>query len=467
MPIDDHPPAGPGDTARPTRRPGPLCSSMPTPEHLRTLLRHWRPPRGGRDAMRAFQVRKLQSIVAHCQAHVPVYRDHWREAGTSPIDAPEALRRLPPIGKEDLRARPPRDVLAQGIDPAALVRHETSGSSGEPFSIARTPFEEHLLQLFRLRALADSGVRWSDRIVRFRQLPAGGTRTTWPGRLRRMLRMHPDVDLDGLADASEMLDALARHRPDVVAGYPSTLASLAREAARRGSPLPGPRLVVSGGEVLSAGTRRAIADAWNARVVDVYGAHEFNLLAWECPAGHGYHVCDDAVLVEVLDEGGKPVAIGEPGHVVATALHSYAMPFVRYRTGDLAVRGPETCPCGEPWSTLRAIEGRAAEVLPLPHGRSIHPYRITGALADRDADWIAQHRLVQRAVDHVVLELATRHAPDPAALARVRADGARMLGPGVRFDVTIVDGFARGPRAKFRPYVALGGPPEATGAAAG
>lgn len=430
-------------------------------EHAHALIRHWRPPHGGRDGLRRFQARKLQSIVAHCREHVAVYRDHWRDAdvASASLAAPDAVRALPVIGKDDLRARPLRDTLADGADPLALVRHETSGSSGEPFSISRTPFEEHLLQLFRLRALAEAGVRWTDRIVRFRQLPAGGTRVTWPGRLRRALRVHPDVDLDGLADASDMLDALARHRPDVVAGYPSTLAYLAAEAARRHATVSPLRLVVSGGEVLTSPARRAIADAWNARVVDLYGAHEFNLLASECPAGHGYHVCDDAVLVEVVDDDGRPVAVDEPGHVVATALHSYAMPFVRYRTGDLAVRGPDACACGQPYSTLRAIEGRAAEVLALPGGRAIHPYRITGALADRDGDWIAQHRLVQRAVDHVVLEIATRRAPDPADLARVRADGARVLGEGVRFDVTIVDAFPRGPRAKFRPYVALGESP--------
>ncbi len=349
-------------------------------EHAHTLIRHWRPPHGGRDGMRRFQARKLRSIVAHCRERVAVYRDHWRDAdvASASIAAPEAVRTLPVIGKDDLRSRPLRDTLADGADPAALVRHETSGSSGQPFAIYRSPFEEHLLQLFRMRALADAGVRWSDRIVRFRQLPAGGVRATWPGRLRRALGIHPDADLDGIADASSMLAELARHRPDVVAGYPSTLRYLADEALARGAPLPALRVVTSGGEVLDASARRSIADAFRAPVVDFYAAHEFNLIAWECREGHGYHVCDDGVLVEVLDEDGRPVGVGETGHVVATALHSYAMPFVRYRTGDLAVRGPDACPCGQPYSTLgddprargrRAPAPRRPAPAPLPDHR--------------------------------------------------------------------------------------------------
>jgi len=428
-------------------------------EHAHTLLGQWRLTRGGREAMRRFQARKLRSVVAHCQARVAVYRDHWRGVALPPasITAPEALGSLPTIGKDDLRARPLRCALADGVDPAKLVRHQTSGSSGQPFLICRSPLEEHLLQLFRLRARREAGVRWSDRIVWFRQLPAEDGRPAWPGRLRRALGFHTDADLDGLADASAMVDALVRHRPDVVGGYPSTLSYLADHALRRDRPPTPLRLVVSGGEVLQGAARRAIGDAFGAPVVDFYGAHEFNLLAWECPRGHGYHVCDAGVYVEVLDDTGRPVAVGETGHVVATALHSYTMPFVRYRTGDLAMRGPDACPCGQPYSTLLAIEGRTADMLGLPGGRLVHPYRITGALADHDADWISQHRLVQSGSDHVVLELATRRAPAPGDLDRLRADGARVLGADVRFEVTLVDGFAREPGRKFRPYVVLGG----------
>ncbi|MBK6803506.1 MAG: hypothetical protein IPG84_00895 [Betaproteobacteria bacterium] len=97
-----------------------------------------------------------------------------------------------------------------------------------------------------MRALADAGVRWYDRIVRFQAAAPGGVRATWPGRLRRALGIHPDADLDGIADASSMLAELARHRPDVVAGYPSTLRYLADEALARGAPLPALRVVTSG-----------------------------------------------------------------------------------------------------------------------------------------------------------------------------------------------------------------------------
>ena len=64
-------------------------------EHAHTLIRHWRPPHGGRDGIRRFQARKLRSIVAHCRERVAVYRDHWRDAdvASASIAAPEAGNR--------------------------------------------------------------------------------------------------------------------------------------------------------------------------------------------------------------------------------------------------------------------------------------------------------------------------------------------------------------------------------------
>jgi phenylacetate-CoA ligase len=428
-------------------------------ERAHTLIRRWNPPFGGRAAMRAFQSRKLRALVAHCRAHVGVYRDHWRAAATAPeaIEAPEALGAWPTIRKEDLRTVPLAACLADGVDPRGLVVHRTSGSSGEPFAVHRTPLEEQLLGAFRARAEAGAGLRPFDRVAVFRQWPEGEPAQPWLTRVRRALRIHREVELDGLADAASMVAAITRHRPDAVRAYPSTMVDIATWMLRHRPPGMGVKRVLCGGEVLGAAARRTIAEAFAVPIVDFYGAHEFNLIASECPSGFGYPVSDDNVLVEVLGDDGRPVRVGESGDVVVTALHSYAMPFVRYRTGDLAVRGSDACECGAPWSTLRAIQGRAAESLRLPGGRRVHPYRITGLLAEREAAWVAQHQLVQSHEDRVVLALAVRRAPTRDELERVRASGAEALGADVRFDVTLVEGFPTQPGRKFRPYVPLAG----------
>ncbi len=424
-------------------------------EHVHTLRRMWHRARPDREKLRQFQVRKLRVLLEHCRSSVTVYREHWRgsEINLADIATPEDLAALPMINKTDLRDRPLTETLADRADVRRLVRHMTSGSCGEPFTIFRSQREEHLLSLFRMRAWRDLGVRLSDRMASVRESPTGGERRGWPGRIRQALGIYRQEHLDPYAPADETLDRLSLLRPDVVWGYPSVLSYVAARLRELEPRQFQPRLVLTGGEVLDAAARQTIEDAFAATLFDLYGAHEFNLLAWQCPQGGNYHVCDDSVIVEVIGDDGRPVRAGETGEVVATALHSYAMPFVRYRTGDLAVRDTRPCSCGQAFSTLRAIEGRSADQLRLPGGRRVHPYLITSPLSEHESAWIGQHQIVQTSEQRVLLNVLPRRAPQREELERLRALAAGILGRDVCFEVVLVKHFAKHPSGKFQSFV--------------
>lgn len=46
------------------------------------------------------------------------------------------------------------------------------------------------------------------------------------------------------------------------------------------------------------------------------------------------------VYLEIIDDNGNEVGDGQIGNVVVTNLNSYAMPLIRYRIGDLAIKLP-------------------------------------------------------------------------------------------------------------------------------
>ena len=54
----------------------------------------------------------------------------------------------------------------------------------------------------------------------------------------------------------------------------------------------------------------------------------------------------------------EALASGKP--IVATNLHAYSMPFIRYSLGDIVTRGSNGCSCGQPFQTIRAIQGLKA-----------------------------------------------------------------------------------------------------------
>ena len=148
--------------------------------------------------------------------------------------------------------------------------------------------------------------------------------------------------------------------------------------------------------------------------------------------------------------------MGERGEVVATSLFSRAMPIVRYRVGDVAVRGPECCPCGAAFSTLLDVCGRTIDGFDLGDGRVLHPWEILNVVRARLA-WARQLQLVQRSRDAIVLRVVPLHPPDAADVAAIEAAARAVLGGRARFDVEVTASIEPGPSGKARPFVPLDG----------
>jgi len=160
------------------------------------------------------------------------------------------------------------------------------------------------------------------------------------------------------------------------------------------------------------------------------------------------HTCDDSTIVEVLVDG-HPAAPGERGEVVLTALHSFAMPFVRYALGDLVTQGDAACECGQPFATIRAVQGRMFDYFPLPDGRVVHPYEII-AILGKTAPWIREFQLVQERTDLVRLRLVPSAAPTAAELAALESAVGAFLGAAVSVRVETVAEIRLEPNAKLR-----------------
>jgi phenylacetate-CoA ligase len=200
--------------------------------------------------------------------------------------------------------------------------------------------------------------------------------------------------------------------PRVIVGVPTFLYDLARWGVENGidvSACPIDTIVTIGEPIRRPDYTlttlgQKLENLWGARVFSSYGATEFETAFCECQEGAGGHVHPELMLVEIVDEQGRPLPDGHPGEVVVTPLGVEGFPLVRFKTGDIARLDGSPCPCG--WNTKRLgpIEGRLAQRLKYK-GTTLYPETIFNILQDdvRFSGAYVEVRLATDGSDDVVI----------------------------------------------------------------
>lgn len=206
-------------------------------------------------------------------------------------------------------------------------------------------------------------------------------------------------------------------------------------------------------------------DAWAADlecpVRDEYSSEELTRMAAQCPEAR-YHLMEDITYLEVLEpESGRPTS--DIGEIVGTELHNDAMPFIRYRQGDLARISAERCPCGRPSRLLVELAGRSNDGFWTRKGRWLSPgllldacYRTLMSVPDA----VAVYRLVQADIGMAALEVVPGRAWGAAAAGRLGDVLSSELDGELEISVQVVDVLERGAAGKRATIVRLVDPSE-------
>lgn len=132
-------------------------------------------------------------------------------------------------------------------------------------------------------------------------------------------------------------------KPKIIKGSPSAILKFCRVARLRGlSSSLNVKGICLSGELFTQEEKNEISDFFHCPVYGLYCHPENSIFAVQADNTEAY-LCNPLYgYTEVLDENGKQVGIGETGEIVATGFIEHGLPFIRYKTGDLAVYGGET-----------------------------------------------------------------------------------------------------------------------------
>jgi len=370
---------------------------------------------------------KLVALLQHARATVPFYRNLFDERGLAAAELgdPEVFRSLPILTKAQLQ-QAGSTLLSDRYPAERRTLELTSGSSGQPFA---THFDREYViakNLRFLRALFTCGYRPGNKLMLITERP-----TTRLSAIRRWLYCPLE------ATPEEHATQLLGFQPDYLYGCMTPLYLLARHLSDTGAPFRPPRAVISTAEMLDPRTRAELERAFRAPVLDFYGMTEMGLVAWQQRPGMPYGIARDGILVERI-----PVE-SAPGwsRLVMTNLDLWAMPMIRYDTGDMGAYGG----AGGGDDLLR-IEGRSVDCIVGPQQRLISPFQLTSAL--QDVTGLRRFRIRQTSRDEIEVDLET-DAPTSAS-AETIARLAPLLGATFRIKPQVVAELRAGPGGKFR-----------------
>ncbi len=308
------------------------------------------------------QIENLQTLLVHCQQHVPIWRDEMSRIGFNPNtdDVLNGLERLPMVDKSDLASNPD-GYRADHTCGERVYKDNTGGSSGTPMAFFKnnSMYPKELAYMLAQWERVGYHPRHPKLTLRGRTFAGLDTDQRW-----NINPIYNEIalstyHLDAMTLA-ESMKPVRRVEPKFIHSYPSAIVAFLQVLLDAGIGLPeGIQAVLCGSEPLYDHQRQFITDTLGCRCYSWYGQSECVILAGECEHSQQYHSYPLYGVMELVDENNQVIRVPNvEGEIVGTSLHNIATPFVRYRTGDRGILADGKCTCGRHHSRLKQVTGR-------------------------------------------------------------------------------------------------------------
>lgn len=328
------------------------------------------------------QWNKLNNLIKHSYISIPFYRKLFdkENISVSEIRSLDDLKKLPCLSKQIIRDNID-EMISREIDKKTLIKTTTSGSTGRPVSVFRDIHADriHTAAGWRYRRWCNHGLGdHCARIVVFPTENESSRQLSIKSRIKKAIddAFKTEERLNALDAMSDSLlegffQTIKKKKIQLLVGYATLVYYFSLYVNKHH---PGEitfKSVRTISEMLHEHQRKFIEDAFGCRVFDTYGNRENGLIAAECSKHNGYHINAENIYIEIVDQNGNPVFPGESGEIAITDLNNYAMPLIRYLSGDKGRLSTKLCSCGRGLPLIDRIEGRMVDSLMLLDGSVI------------------------------------------------------------------------------------------------
>lgn len=311
------------------------------------------------------QGEKLKQIVTYTYENFSFYREKMNKINIRPTDINglEDLEKLPYTTKEELQKKINFDEFFQQTTDKLYYIGFTTGTSATPMPVYYTHDDFNQWEKNLVKGLFMAGIAEKD-VVQITIGRCGIGCIVLLGAVRRTGAAGMPIDADS-GTASELLRQMGKFHVSFLLAYPSIVREFCRliETNKVESSRYLKKIFLMG-ESWSEAFRKRVEDTLNAEVYNIYGSTEVGMVGVECSSHDGLHILPGQILVEIINpSSGKTANQGEEGEIVVTTFWKKALPFIRYRTGDIASIIDGDCNCGSDLPRISKIVGRKQDLI--------------------------------------------------------------------------------------------------------
>lgn len=283
---------------------------------------------------------RLSATLTFAGAHVPYYRDIFKQLNFDPSKVGQDIRYLddlPYLTKDIIREQGSR-LFSRPLEEVRHVANKTGGSTGLScfiyydqegidYAAAVTLYGRERIGKIKSKFELHFACRFPD-------TPDSKQWTREDWKCLAMNRSNVFFDRIDNVGLDEIWKTLQQRQPYLIHGHPSTIYALACYVEKKYGKGKAFQVFESSGELLEPYMRKVIARVLQCRVVNRYGLAELGVMAYELNG--------DEDGLQVLESEGWPEsrlveeAEGGEEELVFTGFRNKLMPLIRYRTGDMA-----------------------------------------------------------------------------------------------------------------------------------
>lgn len=333
----------------------------------------------------------------------------------------------------------------------------TSGSSGHPFFFAKNK-KAHIMTWTIIKdRYSWHGLKLNSKQARFYGIPLETT-SNRQEKIKDLIINRVRFSVFDMSDEilKKYLNKFKKVKFEYIYGYTNSLVLFARYLIRKNIVLkdicPSLLFCITTSELLTPEDRKILSKAFGVGVVNEYGVSEAGAIVAFEDKKNNWLLNKETQFIEIIDRNRKTIADGKVGDIIITDLINKAMPFIRYRVGDIGAIKKDILVDG--YQVLDSLQGRINDNIQLPSGK-VSPgltfYYISRSILE-SSGVLKEFIIRQTKLDTFVFDIVTNRDLFESEIYDIKHKMEAYLEPGLNLVINRVPVIKRPPSGKIKHF---------------